>query len=427
MNQNHKYILQPYKSLSDRYTCPSCGEKNKFSRYIDIANSEQLGNHVGRCERSDNCGYHFTPSDYFKANPTLQSNDERAVYVPAVTPKVEPSFIDKEIFNQSLSGYEKNVFAQFLTSTFGEKIAKNLIEKYKVGTTKTGSTIFYQIDLWDRIKTGKIIKYNQVKNLVTHNGIDCKRDKTLMPNWVHKALKIDGFNLSQCFFGEHLITDNQTIAVCEAEKTAIIASVYLPQYTWLSCGGKEGLGTSKMQVLKGKDVILFPDLNGFNKWSDKAKELSLIAKSITVSSILEDTATDQERANGLDLADYLLRYEPPSNQLSNVELDLFSYFLTETKFLDYSVFTIDNQEIDNLPFDVGFHLGILNNSTAEQINEASDFVNANSHHYQNLFIDCKIRNLPFRHGYNYGLIDSEKESKKDEAIRVLTIIKNHTK
>ena len=69
MSQNHRFILQPYKSLSDRYTCPSCGEKKKLSRYIDTATNDQLAEHCGRCERSDGCGYHFTPAEFFKENP----------------------------------------------------------------------------------------------------------------------------------------------------------------------------------------------------------------------------------------------------------------------------------------------------------------------------------------------------------------------
>jgi hypothetical protein len=69
------------------------------------------------------------------------------------------------------------------------------------------------------------------------------------------------------------------------------------------------LSEEKCKVLAGRSVTLFPDLNGFEKWSLKAKQLSHIAK-FTVSDLLERKATDQERESGLDLADYLLRFDP---------------------------------------------------------------------------------------------------------------------
>jgi hypothetical protein len=281
--ENHRYILQPYKSLSDRYTCPSCGEKKKFTRYIDTTNNEQLHDDCGRCERSDSCGYHYSPKDYFKDNPSHVNHNDRAVYIaPLPPPKREPSFIDKSVFTKTLKGYDKNNFTLFLSSSFGE-LGKSATDKYQIGTTSHGATIFYQVDLEGKIRSGKIIKYNLTENPKTFNGQDCKRDKNIMPSWVHKALKLEDFTLSQCLFGEHLLTNNaKPVAVVEAEKTAVICSIYKPEYTWIACGGKEGLGTSKIQVLRDRDVILFPDLGGFDKWNVKAQEIKLIAKSVKI-------------------------------------------------------------------------------------------------------------------------------------------------
>ncbi len=52
---------------------------------------------------------------------------------------------------------------------------------------------------------------------------------------------------------------------------------------------------------------MFPDLNAFEKWSIKAKELSLLAK-IKVSDLLENKASYSDRKQGFDLADYLIKY-----------------------------------------------------------------------------------------------------------------------
>lgn len=60
-------------------------------------------------------------------------------------------------------------------------------------------------------------------------------------------------------------------------------------------------------IQKGRTVTLFPDLNGFEKWSSKAKELSNIA-SFQVSDLLERKAPEAERKQGFDLADYLIKF-----------------------------------------------------------------------------------------------------------------------
>jgi len=52
----------------------------------------------------------------------------------------------------------------------------------------------------------------------------------------------------------------------------------------------------------------FPDLNGFDKWSSKAKELSHLAV-FTVSDLLERKATEAEKKQGFDLADYLIKFD----------------------------------------------------------------------------------------------------------------------
>jgi hypothetical protein len=63
-------------------------------------------------------------------------------------------------------------------------------------------------------------------------------------------------------------------------------------------------------------VLLYPDLNGFEKWSLRAKELAHITRFV-VSELLEVKATEAERALGLDVADYMIRSKAPGQ---NVDL-----------------------------------------------------------------------------------------------------------
>jgi len=139
-------------------------------------------------------------------------------------------------------------------------------------------------------------------------------------SWVHTSIKITSFKLRQCFFGEHLLTScRKPIAIVESEKTAVIASVYLPQFIWLAVGSLNNLNEEKCKILKGRFVSLFPDINGYERWSNKAKELAHLAK-FTVSDLLEKRATENERANGFDIADYLQQYDP-KEFLSNLNVE----------------------------------------------------------------------------------------------------------
>ena len=126
--------------------------------------------------------------------------------------------------------------------------------------------------------------------------------------WVHSALKQPNFQLKQCLFGEHLLKgNNKPVAIVESEKTAIIASVYLPQFIWLAVGSLSNLNEKKCNVLKGRKIVLFPDLNAFDKWNCQAKTLKHIT-NFKLSNLLETIATNEEKRQGLDLADYLIRF-----------------------------------------------------------------------------------------------------------------------
>ncbi|MBK8483504.1 MAG: hypothetical protein IPL31_03875 [Saprospiraceae bacterium] len=123
---------------------------------------------------------------------------------------------------------------------------------------------------------------------------------------MHSTLKDSTFNLQQCFFGEHLLQDEilKPVAIVESEKTAIIASVYLTEFIWLAVGSINNLSTERCKVLQERNVVLYPDLNAFDKWQQKAMALSGIA-NFKVSDLLELNSSIEEKQQGLDLADYL--------------------------------------------------------------------------------------------------------------------------
>jgi hypothetical protein len=206
------------------------------------------------------------------------------------------SYIASDKLIKSLKHYENNHFVEFLIKQFGIKITEDLISKYLIGSSSfwKGSTVFWQIDIDGKIRTGKIMLYD---------GYTGKRVKEPFNHiqWVHKVLKIEPFELKQCLFGEHLIkNNNKPIAIVESEKTAIISSVYFPNFIWLAVGSLTNLTKERCKAILNRKVYLFPDLKAFDKWNMKAKELGF-----QIFDFLENKATESEKNKGLDLADYL--------------------------------------------------------------------------------------------------------------------------
>lgn len=307
---SHRYILQPYKGLNTRYHCPECNHRDKtFVRYIDTEANQQIHDDVGRCNREVNCGYHYSPKQYFEKNNTqFQKTNYKSPIpnsqspIPNSKSPILISFINQDTFKKTLSNYHCNNFVQFLINQFGNSITQQILNTYFIGTSKhwQGANIFWQIDTKGKIHTGKIMLYN------TSTGKRIKEPSNYI-SWVHKLINQPEYNLKQCFFGEHLIkNNNKPIAIVESEKTAIIASVYLPQFIWLAVGSLSNLNAEKCKVLKNRKCVLFPDLNAFEKWSIKAQQLNHIT-NFQVSDLLETKASDDERKQGLDLADYLLK------------------------------------------------------------------------------------------------------------------------
>ena len=71
-----RYQLERYRGRGSRYVCPQCGRKYVFTRYIDTHNNNTyLSDNVGKCNRLDKCGYHYTPRQYFEDNPWLRDNE----------------------------------------------------------------------------------------------------------------------------------------------------------------------------------------------------------------------------------------------------------------------------------------------------------------------------------------------------------------
>lgn len=288
--KTYRYHLD---SSSRKYACPSC-QKKRFVRFVDQGTEKYLPIEYGRCDREVACSYFYSPYDDQKFKT------RRVVRIPKRRPK--PKYIPRSLYKKSLANYRKNNFVRYLLTILDEEVVSRLIKRYHLGTSKElkGGCIFYQLDLEGNIRRGKIIVYNAITG---------RRGRI---HSVHSMLSIDKKRYPAWrFFGEHLLIDKtKPVAIVEAEKTAVIASAYFPEFIWLATGMKATLKQEYAQCLKGRVVTLFPDLGAFKDWEKKADELSKLC-TVSISSLLESKADQKEKENGLDLADYLATQKLP--------------------------------------------------------------------------------------------------------------------
>lgn len=301
----YKYRLQKYDSEHKKILCPECG-KRTFVPYVESVTGEVLNPRVGRCDREINCGYHLTPKEYFGGSGGGITIDAGSCGLAQKEKPIPISFVDSSLVEKSMTGSHPNYFISFLQRVFGVEAAAAALARYRIGTSTkwSGATIFWQIDHYQRVRTGKIMLYDE------NTG---KRVKNGGPKigWVHTHLGFTDFHLRQCLFGEHLLdlpgSSNQ-ICLVESEKTAVICSIRMPQFTWLATGGIQNLRDDTCAVLAHRNVLIFPDLGAEDVWKEKKNSIPALRTAL-ITPMLRDMATDEDVKEGLDLADFVLRDE----------------------------------------------------------------------------------------------------------------------
>jgi len=231
------------------------------------------------------------------ASGSQRNHPPRRIEPRPVKPQLPPSFTDPATFQKSLSGYDANNLVQWLCRKLGRAVVLDAVKAYHIGTAKNGGPIFWQVNIGGNVGSGHVIAYPPD---------DHHRIKSINPTWAHSLLGLTDetkFNWVKYWFGEHLLARYPTnkVAIVESEKTALIASIYLPHldFVWLASCGKDGLNNrDKWKVLQGRAVTLYPDLSPpnergetpFQDWSKIAAEMQTCGYDVSVNNFLETHA-----------------------------------------------------------------------------------------------------------------------------------------
>lgn len=290
MNTNCRYLLETPRITGHRQqktTCPKCGRKKCFVRYVDTHNNcSYLADNVGKCDHENSCGYHYKPGHFFADTPNWADYVKKST-TPDWTPPPLPPFQPLPMDLVTRSHSPNSFLWQWLSGPcalqldLDSEVLQRVYEDYQLGATRQGEVIYWQIDELGRVHGGHIMQYGTDGHRLGHQG------------WVHARLIREGqlpldWQLYQCLFGQHLLAQRPHAHVClvESEKTALVMAAHHPELLWLATCGCGGLNAEKVECLRGRRVTLFPDSGCYEKWARQMDHTTGIQYNI--SSRMED-------------------------------------------------------------------------------------------------------------------------------------------
>jgi len=330
---SYRYRLEPYSSRRRYFHCPRCG-RSTLTLYIDTETGEYIYETVGRCRREQNCRYHLPPNEFFnqiKNNKAM--NTEIKPEIDHVTDEALKQYASTNLL--PLSQSYRSAMGRFLAGIDSER-AQEVMARYDVRPTRNYrhngllGAAFIQRDIEGNVRNVKEMAYKEDGHRV-RDGEECEIWDARQRRYVSRSEGYDGgerpttslkakrimwrneFVGTQCFFGEHLLRTNpdSPVLVVESEKSALVVAMMEPDSMSIATGGKYGCrlyDPEVNKVLKGREVILCPDLGAEAEWESAAEEMANAGIDVSIFSLDEaGFVTEEDRENGLDVADYLLR------------------------------------------------------------------------------------------------------------------------
>lgn len=343
---NYKYQLEKGKN---KFLCPNCNKKT-FVRFIDTRDESYLPFEFGVCDREMKCTYNVNPykTGYAEAQAQTENYQYKHTFKPKPQQENKPINFDFDTFKKTLKDYDSNTFIQNLISNvdypFSVSEITEMIKLYGLGTISKGyykgAVTFPFIDKNNNVRAIQVKQFDKSNHTTKTNFLHSiiekhySKRKMSLPTWLKAYTEQD--RKVSCLFGEHLLNQypENPIALVEAPKTAIYGTLYFGfpkdsnSLLWIGIYNKSSFTKDRLKALQGRKIIVFPDLskNGstFNEWQTKANEMQkeFSNTKFIFSDLLERLAPENDKQNGNDIADYLIKhdwrdYRQPNNK--NIE------------------------------------------------------------------------------------------------------------
>ena len=193
-------------------------------------------------------------------------------------------------------------------------------QRYRLGRSRSGRAIFWMIDELGFVRDGHI-------GNAWASAMLKQREPELLKDW----------HTERCLFGMHLVNENVNVnenenvnenvnvsgnqrqdgdgnwpvGIVEKETSAVVLSELYPDYIWMATSCPLYFTIDRLEPLKGRHVVVFPPtdplMNSYITWIelvDQARQAYHL--DITVSALLEDNATSEQKERRIDLASFVL-------------------------------------------------------------------------------------------------------------------------
>jgi len=222
-------------------------------------------------------------------------------------PPPDFTYIPTEMLDELAS--EENSLCRCLMQMYNPEFVKWVTEEYRIGTYSMNEmddyTVFPNIDRHGRVCNLKVQHYETDPSSPRFAHSDPGSCYWLGAMWVREGrLPANAVFNSTCLFGEHLLPQypDKAVALVESPKNALFGTLEEPELTWVATGNKQALKRDVLKALRGRDVIVFPDCDAVDQWTDSLKKMADIA-NFTVSDFCRCVAPEGQEK--YDIADYL--------------------------------------------------------------------------------------------------------------------------
>ena len=178
---------------------------------------------------------------------------------------------------------------------FTEEQMHRAAERFRLGRSKSGKTIYWMID-----------------------EMGFHYDGCIGDSYVSSILKIrfpqiaTYVNPGICLFGQHQLfaCKDTSIGIVKSAQSAVLLSEIYPKLIWMAYIFETEFTEYSLKPLQGHKITLYPNVDNclgsylsFLELADRARRKFHL--DVTVSSFLEDHATAEQKQREIDLVDFL--------------------------------------------------------------------------------------------------------------------------
>jgi hypothetical protein len=299
------YFL-PNGDKTTRVYCHHCQRKEATPYYDSKTNTPINEAKFYKCNHSISCSYDLRPNKRINSRHNNRYV-KQTNYKSRLARKKQITFIKREDIKKICS-LDHTLF-RWLLDRFGEKRMMEVSARMLMCglfINDENWTVFLQYDLNGNCRTGKCIQFD-------FHDSQPRKKKVHFLHSVTSVVSSPLDNIEQTYFGLNQLTqnlDDLPIAIVESEKTAVIMTLYRPSLIWIATGGKSNLCSEKLKPFKSRKIILIPDIDAIDDWTNKSNELNGLGFSTIVYSSWIEYANSNVYSPTMDILDVALQYEP---------------------------------------------------------------------------------------------------------------------